>query len=192
MRVALCTPSLDTVKTGFCYSLASLVMVSCRDHELMFLNERLSDIAKSRNALVARAKSAKCDYLLWLDSDIVCPPTTLLRLISYRRDIVGCTYEMRSDQLGAVDTGIQGDTAGGLRQVEQLPGGALLVSMEVYASRANQWYQNTDAVPEDFYFCQWAQLRGFKVWLDFVLSTQLQHLGEKAYVLNGQKGSERA
>jgi hypothetical protein len=196
MRVAICTPSRDEVKAGFCFALAELLLANNSVVELTLIpfNERGPEIAKVRNLLVHRALDKKADALLWIDSDIVFPFYGLTRLLSQNKEIVGATYAMRSqlhsdmmtpalahEELETADS----PEASGLRRVKSLPGGAVLVRSDVYATHVKKpWYESLPDSPEDWNFCAKARAAGLSIYLDSVLSDQVIHLGEYAYRVN--------
>jgi hypothetical protein len=188
MRIAVCVPSRDEVKTGFCFALAALLQ-ACQ-YDLIPMNERGPEVAKLRNRLVRKAMLAQCDSILWIDSDIVVPPHFAERLIDHDRDIVGCTYAAKSQLHAQNDSPafVHEDLPvthhienSGVREVARLPGGALLVRASVYEAIADPWYEAIKETPEDWALCDKARDAGFPVFLDSVLSSQVLHLGEYAY-----------
>lgn len=76
-RVLIAVPTMSTVPAGFfaCFSelrtngMARLGVVS---NSLVY---------EARNSLAINAVESGCDYILWLDSDMMVPPDTLLRLL---------------------------------------------------------------------------------------------------------------
>ena len=179
MRIAICTPSRDEVKTSFAYALIALVQHS-HEHDLMLLNERLPDVAKARNRLVIAALHLKCDKILWLDSDMNFPPHLLEKMLARERPVVGCTYAIKNELSVQAEYAL---TAHDSRDTSRLPGGCMLVDALVYRKLSPPWYVNSDDVPEDWYFCDRVREQNIPVWLDRLLSVQLAHLGEFSYRL---------
>src|SRR3990167_7699081 len=56
-------------------------------------------ISENRNYIVAQAIKAKCDYLLFVDDDMIFPPDTLKRLLAHGKDIIGVLSNSRKLQL---------------------------------------------------------------------------------------------
>jgi len=125
--VAICFASDDTVRADFALSLAGLCN-STPPLETPIVNVKSSIIAIARNNGVARAQELGADFLLFLDSDMVFPRSTLLRLIAHGRDIVGATYLRRTPPytiLGARLSDTIGEDAPGLAEMQHLPTGCL-------------------------------------------------------------------
>jgi len=198
MRVAICTPSRDEVKAGYCFALASLILANTYSMTLTVLNERGPDVSRLRNRLVERALKLDVDALLWVDADIIFPLSGLSRLLAHDAPIVGATYALRSqlhaenktpmlahEEFDSIPVNVSTDVKGA-RRIKSLPGGALLVKSEVYSNNVfSPWYERvSDDTPEDWHFCAKARKAGIDILLDSVLSSQVLHLGEFAYGVN--------
>jgi glycosyltransferase involved in cell wall biosynthesis len=150
-RIGLAVPSGRTFEAGTstdCMGLAAY----CTGHgiNLMILNLQSSMISHSRNETVRMALKEKCDYLMWIDSDMRFPPDTVLRLLAHQKDIVCATYNKRVppfETLGKMkgpkpeDVDIIG--MDGLHEALLMPGGMILVKMDVYRSIPQPWYFET-------------------------------------------------
>lgn len=97
-----------------------------------------SMITRSRNEIVDQCLKVNTDYLMWIDSDIVMPPDTVIRLLQHNKDIVGATYNKRVPPYetlgklkGPAET-VEQIRTGGLREAELMPGGCMLVKADVY------------------------------------------------------------
>ncbi|HUN98810.1 MAG TPA: glycosyltransferase family A protein, partial [Bradyrhizobium sp.] len=93
-RVAIAVPSGDMVHADFAMAYAQLCMTSA-GLPLQLVTVKSSIVAQARNNGVEHAKDFKADFIFFLDSDMVFPPTTLLHLLLHRKDIVGATYTKR-------------------------------------------------------------------------------------------------
>ena len=93
MHTIVCIPCQDQMDTVFVKSLIGLSLVG--DVSFHFMSSSL--IYKSRNDLAEFAVKADSDLVLWLDSDMVFPASTLKRLIEdlEGRDIVCGLFHMR-------------------------------------------------------------------------------------------------
>lgn len=93
MKTMIAVPCMDQVPAQFCQSLATLTKVG--DCGVAFQVGSL--IYTSRNKLAAIAIENGCDYVLWLDSDMVFPPDTLKRMLDNRDkgDIITGVYYRR-------------------------------------------------------------------------------------------------
>lgn len=77
MRTLIAIPCMDQVPAPFAQSLAMLTKVG----EVRLAMQMGSLIYTSRNALAQQAIQSDCDYILWLDSDMVFDPDFLNRML---------------------------------------------------------------------------------------------------------------
>src|SRR6201992_3089368 len=92
--VAIAVPSGDMVHADFARAYAELCMASAK-LPLHLITVKSSIVAEARNNGVELAKNCGANYLLFLDSARLSPPTALFRLLLHRKDIVGATYTKR-------------------------------------------------------------------------------------------------
>ena len=86
-KVAICFPSADMVNADFALALAGLCN-STPPLETPIVNNKSSIVAAARNDAVRRARELGCDHILFLDSDMTFPRTTLHRLLVHREQLV--------------------------------------------------------------------------------------------------------
>src|SRR5262245_27156266 len=139
VRVMLALPSGRTWEARTATSVTALAAITALNGvELSIVNLEGSMITKQRNDLVDHAKKLGADYVFFIDTDLVMPPDTLIRLLKHGKDVVGATYNKRVhpyETLGRLKGEKPTDDelrAGGLREAELLPGGCVLVKMSVY------------------------------------------------------------
>ena len=96
MKTLIAVPCMDTVHVPFVESLVRLDKPA--GTEIMF--RRNSLVYDSRNLLSLHAIQENYDYVLWMDSDIICPPDALTTLLddmdTYDTRMVSGLYVMRS------------------------------------------------------------------------------------------------
>lgn len=220
-KVAICIPSGDMMHTDAAMSLASLAY-HCTELRrgdevlepipLVIANVKGSLVVNNRNLLVDRSIENGIDYLFFVDSDIVMHPMTLRQLLSHDKDIVGGTYVMREPPnriLGKLTDGTlihdalvggQSVDTSGVMEVGAIPGGCMLIKASVFAAMQKPFFQ-TPAYEdrgvrviegEDYFFCRMARAAGFSVWLDWGVSVNLSHVGQKHNVIPTAKGASDA
>lgn len=188
-KVAILIPSADHVCADFAMSLATMMSCSANDASMVLMNEKSSLITIARNNLVKRALDYGADYALFLDSDMIFSPKTLLRLMSHKKDVVGATYRKRVapfDLLGRLKDGAT--EASGVVEAEYLPTGCMLIDAKVLKTLSWPWFFETyDEVGfstpyagEDINFCRKARAAGFTLWMDTPLSGEMSHIGQHA------------
>lgn len=193
-RVGICWLSGDHVHADFANSLVQLTLrtiLAGRGIKAVTINTKCTIIADGRNEAATAAIAADCSHVFFIDSDMVVPDDTIVRLLDRDRIIVGATYMSRRPRpdLGRhvlLHREISNDdptTLGtGLRQVAALPTGCLLIRSEALALLPKPWFYfgvNTSGhcVGEDYAFCQAATKSGMGLWLDADLSAQVGHIG---------------
>lgn len=154
----------------------------------------------ARNAAVQQFLQSPYEYLFSIDSDVVAPPDTIIRLLNHNLPVVSAMYCRRSPPWSvpvAMKNGqwLSGFVPGQLVEVDLVGNGALLVHRSVFEwglrnpIRAGKiWYdwrvdlKGTGVVPEDSCLSEdfsWNHhIRtkgGYKIYLD--TSIRCSHLG---------------
>jgi glycosyltransferase involved in cell wall biosynthesis len=186
-KVAICFPSADMVHADFALALAGLCNAT-PPLETPIVNNKSSIVAAARNDGVRRARELGCDHLLFLDSDMTFPRTTLHRLLVHREPIVGATYVKRVAPFALLGAALEPHPtadARGLTEMRRIPTGCLLIRMNVFDALARPYFRYvTDEtggviVGEDYVFCDRAREAGFRIWCDAALSLEIAHLGQQ-------------
>ena len=140
---------------------------------------------QNRNNIVRAvlARSPPVDYILWIDSDMKFPPDALLGMLNRGVDIVGATYRERQEPYRFLGCFLDEDDGHakepGLHKMKYLPGGFILVKMDVYRKLSPPWYErDEEGVRDDYYFCALARAAGYDVWGDMDLTPYVVHRGE--------------
>lgn len=196
MKIAICVPARDTVHAGFARSLANLTASLARssiNYELLI--NLGSVIAQQRNTLVDQAIAVDATHILWLDSDMHVPTTTVSKLLKHKTHIVAATYSTRVKPQRSVafidqynlNQRLTAET--GLHSVFAVGMGCMLVDVEVYKTLSKPWFHyqwnedTQDLSGEDIYFCKQAQDNGYEIFVDCDLSQEVAHFGSKAYLI---------
>jgi len=149
----------------------------------LYLPKNVFPLDAARNHCVAKFLETDCDYLLWIDDDIVPPPTALDTLLKADKDIIGAvcfamkyengmgfpypvTLKYNEDKQYVVYYGK------GVEEVDATGGAFVLFKRKVYETierpYAFQYYRNgTLALTCDFDVFQKAQRAGLKLFIDF-------------------------
>jgi hypothetical protein len=195
-KLAILVPTRDTVHSQFAYCLAQLIKTTSEvgiDTYLFFDSSTI--LLNQREKLIENAKNIKCDYVLWLDSDMMFPSTTALRLLAHNKDIVACNYMKRSKPLKTVaytdltnwDSWLPLEPKDDLVKVEGVGMGCMLMKTEIFGSLQKPYFEFTykgdtqDWYGEDFMLLTKLRLNGFNVYIDTILSTDIKHLGIYAF-----------
>ena len=195
-KLAVLVPTRDTVHSQFAYCLAQLIKTTSEagiDTYLFFDSSTI--LLNQREKLIENAKDIKCDYVLWLDSDMMFPSTTALRLLAHNKDIVACNYMKRSKPLKTVaytdlrnwDSWLPLEPKDDLIKVEGVGMGCMLMKTEIFNSLQKPYFEFTykgdtqDWYGEDFMLLTKLRLNQFNVYIDTILSMDIKHLGIYAF-----------
>src|SRR6202012_3743664 len=120
---------------------AELCMASAR-LPLHLITVKSSIVAQARNNAVDLAKSCGANFLLFLDSDMLFPPTALFRLLLRGKDIVGATYTKRVAPFEVLGTRLAEQPGhGDLLEMRRIPTGCLLINMQVFAKLTKPYFR---------------------------------------------------
>jgi hypothetical protein len=133
-KVAICFPSGDMVHADFALALAGLCN-STAPLDTPIVNNKSSIVAIARNNGVQRAQELNADFILFLDSDMIFPRSTLHQLLAHNKDIVGATYTKRVPPYSILGLVLEEEPtcdARGLAEMRHVPTGCLLIRMTVF------------------------------------------------------------
>jgi hypothetical protein len=204
--VSICVPSRGVWSAATGVAIAQLCCVSMMECDLAIPNgQHGSSAANGRNRLVLSAQQNKADWIMWIDSDMVFPPDSLLRLLAHNKEMVGATYNRRSapyDTMGkweTVDFSKPGSV--GLVKAFLIPTGLLLMKISVFEKidppwfyETHEWDQRSDnniagVKTEDIVFSERAIAAGITPFIDFDLTFEVGHVGEQ--IIGCQRPKQR-
>lgn len=189
MKVAICVPARDMVSAGFAFDLASMTAYS--QVPLFMLTSMGTLIVNQRTDLVKNALEEKATHILFVDSDMRFPMSTLERLLAHDKPIVACNYSTRKFPIQPVafsndenwDRVETKPDSTGLEPVASIGMGIMLIKAEVFDKIGMPYFmigysQKSHAYTgEDIYFCRKARAAGYEVLVDHDLSKEIGHTG---------------
>lgn len=195
MKIMIAVPCMDQVPARFAQSLATLQKVG----ECVIGFQVGSLVYVARENLAGGAIEMGADYVLWLDSDMVFNPDTLVRLLADKDkgDIVSGLYYRRVSPFTPVlfkDLSIK-ETGASWTEFEELPEeifecggigfGCVLTPTSVLAdvlAKYGTMFTPLQGMGEDLSFCWRARELGYKIVCDPEIA--LGHVG--TYVITEQ------
>jgi len=193
-KLAILVPCRESIYSLFTASLVELVKTTTMAGiDVHVIYDQSTILLSQREKLARNALEIKADYALWLDSDMMFPSTTAMRLMGHNVDIVCSNYMKRSVPLQTVaypERGnwenwlpLEGDQE--LQEVEGVGMGCMMMKTEVL-TKINRPYFNFEFKDgewhgEDFYFQNKLRNAGYKILVDMNLSLQVRHVGQWAF-----------
>lgn len=191
MKIFIAVPSMETVPTLFCQSLALLQ----RAGDTMIGFEVGSLVYHARNHLAQQAIKAEADYILWLDSDMVFGPDLLQRMLAVCQEneidfLTGVCFRRKPpytpclfDRLEKVGNGASYTALLSVPDGRFKVGGCgfagVLMSTDVALAVAAKFngrmFDPLEGMGEDVSFCWRARQCGYDIWCDS--SIELGHVG---------------
>jgi hypothetical protein len=195
-KLAICIPCRDTLHSAHALSLSNLVKFNTLNNIDSYVFMDLSTVLlNQRENLASSALELGSEYMLWLDSDIVFPETTAIRLMAHNESFVAANYVTRSKPTKSVayqkldnwDSSLSFDNANTLEDVEGIGLGCVLMKTEIFTKLTQPWFEfswnpkSKDYLGEDFNLCKKITSLGYTLKVDTMLSRELRHLGTYAF-----------
>jgi len=156
-------------------------------------------VAHNRNKIVEIAKQNKSTHIMFIDADMVFPPSGIMRLIDHDKDIVAAMYNARgvpgqpiistvkpTDPEKDPKKGefVNTEFPAGLFKVFGLGTGFMLIKTSVFKKLEKPYFvayedENGEHHTEDIDFCAKAGKAGFDVWCSPTI--QMNHIGTYFY-----------
>lgn len=194
MRLVIGGPTLSMVPAAFALDLAQLYATTRESGRWTSVTLGLlgaTYVHVGREAFLEGAIARQATHVLWLDTDMVFPPDTALRLAAHDRPIVACNCVMRDPRIlfTAQRAGqgiLTGPDSTGLEAADTVGMAVMLMRTDVVADLARPWFTHgrTDAgrdVGEDVMFCRALRAAGQQIYIDHDLSKEIGHIGPHTF-----------
>lgn len=181
LAIAYCAP--DVVPARFVGTLSVLYAYTMMaGHSVMLICKETSLVPKGRHEAVCDALAAGVDAVFFIDTDMLLPVDTIVRLLAHEKDVVGVNYVTRRGSVHPVSLGLDKKplyVGSGVEEVAALGMGATLIRSEVFERMEKPYFdigwEDGKYVSEDHWFCGYARDLGFSVWCDNDLSRSVAH-----------------
>jgi hypothetical protein len=195
-KLAVCIPTRDTLHSAHALSLAELVKFNTMNNvDTHVFMDASTILLTQRERLATMAIDLDAEYMLWLDSDMVFPATTAVRLLAHNEDIVCANYVRRQfpckgvayETIGDWENPLPFDVRDELATVEGIGMGCVLMKTEIFTQLAKPWFEfgwspeSNDFLGEDMILWQKIAALGYSIKVDTALSQEMRHLGTYAF-----------
>ena len=195
-KLAVLVPCRDTLHSAFAMCLTEMVKLNTMNNlDTHVIMDASTVLLTQRERLALEAKNVGAEHMLWLDSDMVFPASTALRLLAHNEPIVAANYVRRQlpakgvayETIGDWENPLPFEQQDDLVEVEGIGMGCMLVKTEILDKIAQPWFEfgwtpdSNDWLGEDMIFCQKMAQAGYTVKVDTALSMETRHLGTWAF-----------
>lgn len=195
-KLAVLIPCRDTLHSAHALALAELVKFNTMNNiDTHVFMDASTILLTQRERLATAAVELDAEYALWLDSDMVFPATTAVRLMSHNEPVVAANYVRRQkpykgvayETIGDWENPLSFDVQDELVPVAGIGMGCILTKVSIFKELSKPWFdfqwspESNDFLGEDMYLCQKIANAGYTVKVDTTLSQELHHLGTFAF-----------
>lgn len=184
LKIALGIPTNRLIKPRTAQSLLDLVNFSKYDWKVL-VSSRGYNTSENRNWIATQAVNSGCDYLFFVDDDMILPPHTLEELLLCNKDIVGGVYKTKYETQADVVEYFDDERPQGLFRVKAIGTGCLLIKCDVFRELPQPWFKyewndnGSIKRSHDWIFCEDAINNGYDVWANNTL--EIKHIGQREY-----------
>ena len=195
-KLAILIPCRDMLHSAHAFALVELIKLNTMNNiDTHVAMDASTILLTQRERLAIEAQKIGAEYMLWLDSDMVFPPTTALRLMAHNEDVVAANYVRRQppykgvayETIGDWQNPLPYEPQDDLAPIEGIGMGCMLMRTSILDEIPQPWFefgwnpQTTDHLGEDMIFCQKIAQAGYTIKVDTQLSMETLHLGTYAF-----------
>lgn len=192
--VAILLPTMDQVQSDFAVCLANAVSYAAiKGMRLVIIKHTSSLLPVSRCELIAQAQKVNAKKIIFLDSDMYFPYTTIIDLLTHNQPVVCVDAARKEEPLRTVLKDKDGNPLDHnkelehLVEVESLATGVALLDSSVFDKISKPYFniEYNDGVftGEDYYLGYKLKEAGYKILCDTKLSKKIGHIGVKKYTI---------
>jgi len=184
LKIAIGIPTNRLIKPKTAQSIMNLIGGSDYEFEII-VSTRGYNTSENRNYIAAQSVKKGCDYLFFIDDDMILPADTLEKLLVHKKDIVGGVYKTKYEKQDDVLEYLDDKRPSGLFKVKAIGTGCLLIKTDVFKKLKTPWFKyewfDNGMVKRshDWIFCEDAINAGIDVWADNTL--EIKHIGSYEY-----------
>lgn len=180
LKVGIGIATAGTIKDKTLLSLSKIMINS--PYNLTLIVKSGSIISENRTNIVRQAQRERCDYLLFVDSDMYFETDILKELMDSGKEIIGVDSKYKELPLKST---VRGELQDSLFKCDGVGTGLMLIKMSVFDIIDLPYFyiemNDYGAVKtsEDYWFCNQAKKKGYDIWCD--PQVKVKHIGEYLY-----------
>ena len=183
MKIAIGISTNRGIKAKTAQSLLQMVSASSYEFQIIIAIEGHT-IAENRSYIAIQALETKCDYLFFVDDDMVFEPDILNRLLKHKKEIIGVVCHSRTLPLVSIVKLLEenGEISNDLFKCKVKGTGLLLIDMNVFKKINRPWFNfetyesGLTKTSEDSWFCQQLKKAELDIWCDATI--KVGHIGD--------------
>lgn len=192
IRICIGIPVGDNVNRLFFHTMLLRMEEWSQTFDIMPIIEYTIPIDEARNRIAKIATDAKCDYIFFIDSDVLIQQGQLERLVSWDKDAITGIYYMRAAPYYPLIrrkvayrlySPIEPDTSIELMSIDGSGFGCFLLRTSILDKIEYPWFQfqyfrhmnKWRHIGEDLYFCEQLKNVGIDIYCDPII--QCAHIG---------------
>jgi hypothetical protein len=195
-KLAILIPCRDTLHSAHAFALVELMKLNTMNNiDTHVAMDASTILLTQRERLALEAQKIGAEYMLWLDSDMVVPATTALRLMAHNEPVVAANYVRRQppykgvayETIGDWNNPLPYEPQDELVPIEGIGMGCMLMKTSILDEIPQPWFEfgwspeTNDHLGEDMIFCQKIAQAGYTIKVDTQLSMETLHLGTYAF-----------
>lgn len=204
LKIAIGLPSNGYIRSETTIALASAITAT--PNALFYLEAPIGCyIHLLREHIAEEALKANCDYLMFIDSDMIFPPDAISALLSRDKPVIGADYHYKYPPVMSVTnidpTKIEEEYTtidprwpnhpllnpnhlpNKIFEVRAVGTGFMLIKTEVFQKIEKPWFwydkKGDHFLGEDIWFCDKIRKAGLSVWCDPTI--KIEHIGTTRY-----------
>jgi len=188
MKLGICVPMSHMIPAGFLINFINRLLelhMNGRNYEVRLYMQEGTVIDAARNKLVDQALDEGCDYIMFIDADMILPENAIDNLINMNLDIVSGLYftkgrpylpvaRIKDEDKDISHRYLEDFEIGKVMKVAGTGFGCILIKAEVFKSIKYPYFKfewkeingKQVQLAEDLYFCDKAKAAGYDTYLN--------------------------
>lgn len=188
MKLGICVPMYTVVPASFVVNFIHRLMelhTNGRNYEVKIYIEQSTVIDRARNLLTQRALNDGCDYIMFIDADMILPPNAIDNLIDMNLPIASGLYfqkgkpylpvaRLKRNEDDEDHRFLEDFEFGKIIKVAGAGFGCVLIKANVFREIEYPWFKfdwkeirgKLEQIGEDLYFCDKAKDAGYDTYLN--------------------------